>query len=259
MTESQHEIVRKHFNEYAGTWHDRLEQHPYAARFRVVTRMVDRLAPSTVVDIGCGTGDYCTLFDAEDVDYLGLDLSEGMVEQCRQLYPNHTFEVGNADQIEVPDAHADLVLNVAVLEYYADPLPQMREMVRITKPGGTLIVVVPNSDYLSDTVHRPIQGLASWVGAKLRRRRPAESGGSYLKDERVFHNRFSVKLMSQMGHECGVELQEHAFVSVRLLPLLFGWMNRLNRCLSNQIGDRLLLRWLARRSATILVTRFTKA
>jgi len=59
MAQTQQEsIVTEHFDNYASTWHDRINQHSYNIRFEATKKLIANLNPKRVIDIGCGTGDY---------------------------------------------------------------------------------------------------------------------------------------------------------------------------------------------------------
>ena len=71
---SLHQITKDHFDQYAATWHSKLKQHAFRERHRKVQKILKKLNPRAVLDIGCGTGDYAPLFNLRQVNYLGLDL-----------------------------------------------------------------------------------------------------------------------------------------------------------------------------------------
>jgi len=235
------QTVTEHFDSYAPTWHLRIKQHPYAIRYRVVERMVAGLSPKTVVDVGSGTGEYCQLFDPQT--YIGYDISPEMVKHSSRLYPTHKFEVGDAEQIPQPDASADLTLDIAVIEYYDDPLPHMRELVRITKPEGTVIVAVPNGDNRSK---KPLNGLARLIDRLLVR--PYKP---YKKD--ILHNAHTLKDMRALGESVGLKMIDYGYCSLRVLM-----HDRPNTALSEVWSDRHSLDWLSSKTATILVCQYVK-
>ena len=58
--------------------------------------------PSTaarVLDIGCGTGDYCGRLASQGYETLGIDLDQWMVERARKRYPASKFEILGMEQI----------------------------------------------------------------------------------------------------------------------------------------------------------------
>ena len=80
--------ILEHFDRYAPAWGQKIHEHAYYARYLVVRDMLRRIAPPALaIDVGCGTGDYCTLFDRKRTRYIGVDISPKMIVECSKLYP----------------------------------------------------------------------------------------------------------------------------------------------------------------------------
>ncbi|RYY99017.1 MAG: methyltransferase domain-containing protein [Comamonadaceae bacterium] len=109
------------------------------------------LAPGDqVLDVACGTG-YTALEAARAVGargrVLGVDLSGAMVDVARQragvlALPCVAFERMDAEQLALPDAGFDAVLCALGLMYMPDPVCALREMRRMLRPGGRLVLAV---------------------------------------------------------------------------------------------------------------------
>lgn len=78
----------------------------------------------------------------------GIDLSEGMIAEARQRAAaaglDVDLRVAPGDALPFPDATFDAVRSERVLQHVADPLAVLREMVRVTKPGGRVLAVDPD-------------------------------------------------------------------------------------------------------------------
>ena len=242
--------IQQHFDQYAGQWDQRIRQHGYHSRFLVVKDMLKRLpVPRAAVDVGCGTGDYCVLFDPAKTHYVGIDISEEMVARCRELYPAFEFQAGDGDRLPLPDGSADVILDVAVIEYYADPLPHLRELARVARPGGSIFVVGPNGNNRS---RRVAIGLDRFIQAVRGRSRPATSS------KLVQHRYRTVNDLRSLGETAGLRLAEYEFSTLYILPELHPSLRRLNIALSERIGGRPNWQWITRWSATNLICRFVK-
>jgi ubiquinone/menaquinone biosynthesis C-methylase UbiE len=70
----------------------------------------------------------------------GVDPSEGYLSLAREQVrdPRVYFEVGDARQLPVATATYDVVVSGLVLNFIPDLKAGMAEMVRVTKPGGTV-------------------------------------------------------------------------------------------------------------------------
>jgi 2-polyprenyl-6-hydroxyphenyl methylase/3-demethylubiquinone-9 3-methyltransferase len=101
-----------------------------------------------VLDYGCGMGDpYQRRLSASVKHYVAADVSPRALSSARE----RGFEALAIDpqtgRIEAPDASFDGALSVEVLEHLFDPLAAARELHRVLKPRGGVIVTVPNFGY----------------------------------------------------------------------------------------------------------------
>jgi ubiquinone/menaquinone biosynthesis C-methylase UbiE len=263
-TTTHKDLIRTHFDSYAPTWHDRLTNHVYAMRYRAVERMVANHSFASVLDVGCGTGDFVQLFDPRRTRYLGIDISENMIAECRRLFPAHEFKVGDGDSLDAPDGSVDLVLSIGVLEYLKDPDSHLKELARVTKPGGHIIATVPNGSNRSRQLDRPIRAvLDSAPGKWLRRtiRRPSQirpAQRTVVKDSRIRHRRMTVEELRHIAAANGLALVDHSHVSLYLASELVPGGAALNDAFSRALSDRPIAKWLQRLTALVLVVKLEK-
>lgn len=94
-----------------------------------------------IVDFGCGQGDFCKFLDLSKQKYIGVDLVHypAFPQDCEFIESDL-----DAVQISLPDNYAEVVCSIETIEHLENPRALMRELVRITKPGGLLIVTTPN-------------------------------------------------------------------------------------------------------------------
>jgi arsenite methyltransferase len=99
-----------------------------------------------VLDVGCGPGFYVREV-AEQVgregSVTGVDVSEAMLGVARvrcEGLPNVAFQQGDASSLPLPDAGVDAAVSVQVLEYVPDPTAALRELHRVLRPGGRVVV-----------------------------------------------------------------------------------------------------------------------
>lgn len=97
-----------------------------------------------VIDVGCGPG----ALTAELVGRLGpdavvaIDPSESFAAAARQRFPNVDVRLGTAEQLPYDDDSFDAALAQLVVHFMADPVAGLREMARVTKPGGVVSACV---------------------------------------------------------------------------------------------------------------------
>jgi SAM-dependent methyltransferase len=124
------------YDAFMGAW-SRLLAAPFADLAGVA-------APSTALDVGCGTG----LLTAELVGRLGVgrvsavDPTEAFVAEVARRLPGIDVREARAESLPFPDASFDATLAQLVVHFMADPVAGVREMARVTRPGGTVAACV---------------------------------------------------------------------------------------------------------------------
>ncbi len=96
-----------------------------------------------VVDLGCGRGDCARSLDGLFATYIGCDVVkyEGFPEQDTiQFRPTDL----NHPPYDMNDACADAVVSIETIEHLENPRALVREMVRMARPGGLVIITTPN-------------------------------------------------------------------------------------------------------------------
>jgi len=104
-----------------------------------------RLAPGMrVLEVGCGAGGYTEMLAAAlegKGQWVALDHDEALLAQARRsvaLDVPVSFEKGGALALPFPDGSFDAVVSAFLLCVLPSPLDALREMARVTKPGGVI-------------------------------------------------------------------------------------------------------------------------
>lgn len=108
-------------------------------------RLVELVGPmpgQRAADVGCGPG----VVTSRLVEILGadgvvaIDPSPTFVEAARSRCPGVAIAFGGAERLPWPDDSVDVALAQLVVAFMADPVAGLREMLRVTGPGGTVAV-----------------------------------------------------------------------------------------------------------------------
>ena len=101
-------------------------------------------AAGSVLDVGCGRGDFPLLMASRGWDATGIELDERIEKREGGTKGLH-LRFGRLEDVRFPEAGFDAVTMWHVFEHMRDPAWVMRECRRILKPGGLLMLAVPNT------------------------------------------------------------------------------------------------------------------
>jgi SAM-dependent methyltransferase len=102
-----------------------------------------------VLEDGCGIGMYVQHLAPHAGMVVGLEYDHARAQEACQRGPH----IANAasERLPFPPATFDVILSHEVLEHVGDDLRALREMVRVLKPGGRIVLFVPNRGYPFET------------------------------------------------------------------------------------------------------------
>jgi demethylmenaquinone methyltransferase/2-methoxy-6-polyprenyl-1,4-benzoquinol methylase len=96
---------------------------------------------STALDVATGTGDLAIELARRGAEVTGSDFAPAMLELARRKAPGLTFEEGDALDLDHPDGAFDAVTVGFGARNFADLDRGLKEMARVTKPGGHVVVL----------------------------------------------------------------------------------------------------------------------
>ena len=110
-----------------------------------ITRRVTDRRPR-ILDVGCGTGANLLMLSKYG-DAEGVDLSEDAIAFCRERGLEQV-KLGAGEALPYDDGTFDLVTALDVVEHMDDDLAGLREMRRVLRPGGRVLLFVPTFMFL---------------------------------------------------------------------------------------------------------------
>lgn len=218
-------------------WHQAVHGAEDSGRLRLEQWHRDALAiapplkEKTVLEVGCGAGDFAIHLAGEAAEVTAVDFSPVAVSLAREKARRHhatvAFEVADAGDLPFADGSFSAVFSCECLEHVPSPPRALAEMHRVLRPGGSLVLTTEN--YSNAVV---LRWLMCWA-----RGAPFDSGSETQPIEHFFLFWRVRKMMRRAGfrvtemagaHHVFLLLPRfhpHTFVKERFThPLLARWL-----------------------------------
>ena len=124
----------------------------YIGRRRIIASFVEQICRQVtdrrprILDVGCGTGANLLLLSKYG-DAEGVDVSEDALAFCRERGLDKV-RLGAGEELPYKDGTFDLVTAFDVVEHMDDDLAGVKEMRRVLRPGGRVLLFVPTFMFL---------------------------------------------------------------------------------------------------------------
>lgn len=119
----------------------------HTSRLNSIIRELPKKDGIQVLDAGCGEGhllEKLSQLKGRKVDCYGLDITDAALEKARERCPGAKLKKANLSQTGFDDDFFDAVICTEVLEHVREYPIVIKELKRIVKPGGFLILTFPN-------------------------------------------------------------------------------------------------------------------
>ena len=208
-TDAQRDVGVEFFNQSAEEYSRKYDEDSpagYALRVRQqrVLELFDQ-AGGKVLDVGCGPGLMMRPILERGCSFWGVDPSPRMIGIARKLCKQNErvqFSSGDAMHLEFPDGLFDAVLCMGVIDALRDRRQAIREMLRVLKPGGTLIVSFTNlySPYSWWKLYVFYPAVAAWRRINKASTERKEQGlWSHMKTRKLFSEAAAQQLLVSEG------------------------------------------------------------
>jgi ubiquinone/menaquinone biosynthesis C-methylase UbiE len=151
---------------------------------RICTLVRERLPCDAFLDAGCGDGRYLAALETELPERIaGVDISERILETARARVPRADLRQANLESLPFADAEFDLVLSSQVIEHVLDAAAAARELARVLRPGGVLILSTDNArNLVTRGLNAPRVALVRALRLRGRRGRIESPATAYTRE-----------------------------------------------------------------------------
>ncbi len=132
--------------EYDERWHFYVE-----ATLKQTLKRVDLQAGERLLDIGCGTGALLAALEKRHPNAIlaGVDPTRGMLDLAeKRLSKKVHIEQSWAEKLPFEDESFDVIVSCSMFHYIREPMVALKEMMRVLKPAGSLVITDWCGDYM---------------------------------------------------------------------------------------------------------------
>lgn len=171
-----------------------------------IARALAMAEGSRVLDLGCFIGLCSHHLALRGHQVVGVDVDENCIEIARRKHshPKLSFEHTDGRGLEFDDASFDCVLLLEVLEHSFNPRGLVAEIHRVLKPGGCLIVSVPNASSYHTLARSLLLNIKSYY-------RKMESWPAFAVDQRDHFYYWEPFTLYRLLNVQGFKYVDHAF------------------------------------------------
>lgn len=151
---------------YDGWFDQPWGRYAFTVERAAILDAVGPLAGRRVLDVGCGTGRFTQVLEQAGAHVTGLDVDAGMLRPAHERVEGGLV-AGDARRLPVATNSTDVTVAITLLEFVDEPQTVVDELVRVTRPGGRVLVAALNRASPWGLAHvRELRG-PPWSAARL--------------------------------------------------------------------------------------------
>jgi 2-polyprenyl-6-hydroxyphenyl methylase/3-demethylubiquinone-9 3-methyltransferase len=183
------------FDERSPNWSDHYTSDPrFRRRYERIAKFLLRVLPAEIgraFDAGCGSGVFSRVLAEGGWKVTAIDASPEMIAEAQTNSSGAIdFEVCSIDNYPVAPRSYEAIISLSMLEYVEDDDMAIAKFASLLRPGGVLVVSVPNRSGLLRKLEGLIFGIRTVTRGKL-----FSGRGEYLKYQKRQYSPFELDLL----------------------------------------------------------------
>ncbi len=186
------------------------------------------------LNLGCGEGDYDPMIANYARQTIGCDINENDIAFAKKTNAetsNLSYLVEDALALSFEDNSFDLITSMEVIEHVGKPYKMMKEIKRVLRPGGLLLMTYPSLDF--PFTYDPINRILSFFGNKHISQGAFAFGHDYLISPKEFRRK-----VKEMGFEILEENNSSGYLIGLLEMYWTGWIQKLFKANSANLNEK---------------------
>jgi ubiquinone/menaquinone biosynthesis C-methylase UbiE len=181
-----------------------------------------------ILDFGCGNGRLLGILQDKNSEYYGVDISQKLIDLAKIKYPQFAqnfSKISGQPSLAFPDEFFNNIVSIAVFHHLPNKhfrLAIVKELFRVTKPGGKIIIAVWNlwqpkyKKYIWKNLIRKIIGRSQldWMDCEI----PFKNNeGKIFKR---FHHAYTKNDLTKLFSQAGFQIEKVEVVNGKNLVLI---------------------------------------
>lgn len=138
------EKTKQHFDNTAQNYNDSEDGRFVEPMYDAIVEEIQKSPSGKILDVGCGNGNLFMILPEDKYEMFGIDFSENMIlESKHNCGKRASFSVADAERLPFDDNTFDIVVCNASFHHYIHPDEVLREMHRVLRDGGKLLIGDP--------------------------------------------------------------------------------------------------------------------
>lgn len=159
------------YNNFSDQWGLKINDRETQKRLKIIYGKLLKkrdIYGKKFLEVGCGLGYFSNKASIIGAKVTGIDIGPELVKINKKKTPGGKFVVASASKLPFKSNSFDIVLSTEVIEHVENQKRAMKEMLRVLRPGGLLVITTPNRvfkplfSFLSFIRIRPYRGNGKW-------------------------------------------------------------------------------------------------